>query len=57
VVAADCSTADVLCTTLGLLDPADAIAEADALEVACLVIDADGARFVNDAWSAIEHLS
>jgi len=25
--------------------------------VACLVIDADGARFVNDAWSAIEHLS
>jgi len=57
VVAADCATADVLCTTLGLLHPDEAIAEADAYEVACLIIDAGGFRFANTAWSVMERLS
>jgi thiamine biosynthesis lipoprotein len=57
VVAADCATADVLCTTLGLLHPDEAIAEADAYEVACLIIDAGGFRFANAAWSVMERLS
>ncbi len=50
VVGPDAATADVLATTLGMLEPDDAIAEADDHEVACLVIDAAGNRFANERW-------
>jgi hypothetical protein len=39
------------------LHPDEAIAEADAYEVACLIIDAGGFRFANAAWSVLERLS
>lgn len=53
VIAADCATADVLCTTLGMLQPLEAIAEADALDAGCLVIDADGRHLSNVGWSRL----
>ncbi len=55
VVAPDCMTADVLCTTLGMLPPVDALAEADAFGVACLIVDAHATNHANEAWDSLAH--
>ena len=54
VVASDAATADVLATILGVEDATAAIAEAEDLGLAVLVVDADGEVHRSRAWRAIE---
>ncbi len=52
VVAPDAATADVVATVAGVEAPALAPACADGFDVACLVIDVDGAHHANAAWTS-----
>lgn len=51
VVAPSATDADVLATVLGLVNPADAVAESDRHDaIACLVIGTDGSLWPNARW-------
>lgn len=50
VVAADAMTADALVTVLGVLEPEAAIAYAQADEIGCLLLTADGRELRSPAW-------
>jgi len=54
VVAADAATADVVATIAGLLPPEEATSHCTALGLACLVIDATGRHWANQAWVDLE---
>jgi thiamine biosynthesis lipoprotein len=52
VIATDAATADVLATILGVLEPADALAEADSRGVGCFIVDNNGRQFMNERCRA-----
>ncbi len=52
VIATDAATADVLATILGVLEPAEALVEADSYEAGCFIVDSTGAQFMNERWRA-----
>ena len=52
VIATDTATADVLATILGVLEPAEALVEADSYEAGCFIVDSTGAQFMNERWRA-----
>jgi thiamine biosynthesis lipoprotein ApbE len=53
VIAGDAATADVAATVIGVEPPDVALARADELGVACLLVEASGGLLANDAWSAV----
>jgi len=53
VVAADTATADVTATILGVIPPLEAVREADAAGIACLVVGADGSVRSSRAWQEL----
>ncbi len=53
VVADDASTADVVATIVGVIDPGEATTLATTFGVACLMIDDQGTHHANEAWTAL----
>lgn len=54
VVATSAADADALATMFGVSPPDDALAEATAIDLACLMVTADGRRLATERWRALE---
>jgi len=54
VIAPTTAEADALATMLGVTDPDDAHAEAESLDVACLLVTDDGRTLTTTRWRALE---